>query len=510
MTVDSFLAPERCVFLERTEKQEVITELVAALWRSQPHLEYSSIFEAIWEREVQFTTRISPEIAMPHAQIPGMSQTYICAGLSKTGVVYDPKDESLVRLVFLVVGPPDHHLKVLSTLARYLSSEGILQALMESPDPANFYHRLIDAPAGTNLNSYAPLSAPSSTDPQILESIEYEAQLLGLEEDQHKSYQFARTLSGSKPSQNRIVLESALRIALSLEASTLFIHTREPETIQTWYRRTRQTETRDIRDYPPDYLDTLDEGSFTQSYPDLVLVESEPLFEIEDSKKSEFPWLHHLNLPYRQHTKASPVNLALLLALSKSIIHKGQRVVNIFQTSGEEYDSIEVTDLDRDFGVFFSMPFHDSSVDTQMEVFMRVLQIATELAAEGREGKPVGTVFVLGDGEQVAQFSQQMVVNPFRGYDEIERNILDPSLTETLKEFSRIDGAIVIKGNGTIVSAGTYLRVDRPVEPLPAGLGARHTAAAGITAVSRAISLAISESTRQVSIFYGGSRVMVL
>src|SRR5690606_16254283 len=117
---------------------------------------------------------------------------------------------------------------------------------------------------------------------------------------------------------------------------------------------------------------------------------------------------------------------------------------------------------------------------------------------------------VLGDADQVANFSQQMVVNPFRGYEPHERNILDPSLTETLKEFSRIDGAIIIRGDGVIVSAGTYLRVDRPVEDLPSGLGARHTAAAGITAVTRAVSLAISESTRQVSIFYAGSRVMVL
>jgi DNA integrity scanning protein DisA with diadenylate cyclase activity len=218
-----------------------------------------------------------------------------------------------------------------------------------------------------------------------------------------------------------------------------------------------------------------------------------------------------MNTPYRRGgSRANPVNLSILLGLSRGLIKKGQKILSVFSAGDEHLDSLEVSDIDRDFGVFFSMPFHGASQDTQMEVFMRVLQIATELAAEGREGKPVGTVFLLGDAQGTKPYCQQMVVNPFRGYDESERNILDPGLTETMKEFSRIDGAIVIRGDGVIISAGTYLRIDRPVHDLPAGLGARHTAAAGITAMSKAISIAISESTRQVSIFYGGDRVMVI
>ena len=46
----------------------------------------------------------------------------------------------------------------------------------------------------------------------------------------------------------------------------------------------------------------------------------------------------------------------------------------------------------------------------------RVLQIATDLAREGREGRAVGTTFVLGDCEQVQSLAQQLVINPFRGY----------------------------------------------------------------------------------------------
>jgi DNA integrity scanning protein DisA with diadenylate cyclase activity len=103
-----------------------------------------------------------------------------------------------------------------------------------------------------------------------------------------------------------------------------------------------------------------------------------------------------------------------------------------------------------------------------------------------------------------------MLMNPFKGYDPRQRNILDPGLAETVKELSRIDGAFVITDDGAIETAGTYLRVDVDVEGLTPGLGARHTAAAAITAVSEAVAIAISESTRQVSIFRHGRRIVVL
>ena len=133
-----------------------------------------------------------------------------------------------------------------------------------------------------------------------------------------------------------------------------------------------------------------------------------------------------------------------------------------------------------------------------------------ELADHGQGGKPTGALFVVGDAANVRAHCQQMLMNPFKGYDASHRNIVDPGLSETIKELSRIDGAFIIDDDGVIESAGTYLRVDADIPALPSGLGARHTAAAAITAVSEAVAVAISESTRQVSIFRHGRRVVVL
>jgi DNA integrity scanning protein DisA with diadenylate cyclase activity len=143
--------------------------------------------------------------------------------------------------------------------------------------------------------------------------------------------------------------------------------------------------------------------------------------------------------------------------------------------------------------------------DIRPAVFERVLSIAGELGLEGREGRPVGTVFVLGDTERVMSQSRQLVINPFHGYPESERNVLDTRLEETIKEFSALDGAFVIRGDGVVLSAARYLvPQEKALEPLPQGLGARHEAAAGITTTSRAIALCISHSTGTVSIYRHG------
>jgi diadenylate cyclase len=56
-----------------------------------------------------------------------------------------------------------------------------------------------------------------------------------------------------------------------------------------------------------------------------------------------------------------------------------------------------------------------------------------------------------------------------------------------------------------IETCGTYIRTTgQPEYELPRGLGARHHAAAAITAVTGAISVTVSESTGSITIFRNG------
>ncbi|MDC7241374.1 MAG: PTS sugar transporter subunit IIA [Spirochaetales bacterium] len=139
-----------------------------------------------------------------------------------------------------------------------------------------------------------------------------------------------------------------------------------------------------------------------------------------------------------------------------------------------------------------------------LEILSRVISLASELSRQGREGKPAGTIFVVGEYEQMQDYCRQLIINPFGGLKEHERSILDPGLSETIKEFSKIDGAYIIGNSGYIHSGGTYLSVPPHRMKLQPGLGARHAAALGITLVAPVASVVISESTGHIRVFWDG------
>ncbi|MEW6753074.1 MAG: diadenylate cyclase [Candidatus Latescibacterota bacterium] len=205
------------------------------------------------------------------------------------------------------------------------------------------------------------------------------------------------------------------------------------------------------------------------------------------------------------------LELAVLSALWEGLLDPGQVVICLYGGAPSSLlDSLRVVDLDRDFGAFLSLRAELQASDIDHHVLDRLLNLAIELAREGREGRPVGALFVLGDAERVGQRAQQMVANPFRGYAEEERHLLDPSLEETLKEFSLLDGAIVVRGDGVILSAGTYLVTEGARVEVEAGLGARHVAGAAITAATGAVAIVVSGSTGAVRLYKGGRAVLVL
>ena len=148
--------------------------------------------------------------------------------------------------------------------------------------------------------------------------------------------------------------------------------------------------------------------------------------------------------------------------------------------------------------------------DVNPEVLVRILDLTARLSLEGREGKPVGASFIVGDDQKVLSFTRQMTINPFRGYPEEERNILSPELEETVKEFASIDGVFIVRGDGVILTAGAYLQPPGGEKPIEPGLGARHTAAASITEATSSIAVVLSESTGTARLYRDGSVVMAI
>ncbi|MBP8981121.1 MAG: diadenylate cyclase, partial [Syntrophobacterales bacterium] len=199
-----------------------------------------------------------------------------------------------------------------------------------------------------------------------------------------------------------------------------------------------------------------------------------------------------LNVPNVNLTRVGQIKIAVTKGIALGIFKKGDKIVCLSGVPKFGYvDSIFVIDVGREFEILTSEYLTDLTEKVYPEVFGAILNLSIELAAQGREGRKVGTTFIIGDHDRVLQLSRQMIINPFMGYSENERNILNPELKETIKEFSAIDGAFVIREDGTIITAGRHLNAALESKDFPQGLGSRHIAAAGITSITNATAIVL-------------------
>jgi diadenylate cyclase len=125
----------------------------------------------------------------------------------------------------------------------------------------------------------------------------------------------------------------------------------------------------------------------------------------------------------------------------------------------------------------------------------RVVNLAVEIAREGREGRKIGTLFVVGDSEAVLEHSRPMILDPLYGHPHESKRIEDPNLRETLKELAQLDGAFVVSDEGVILSGARYIDAASNHVELPLGLGSRHVAAASVSSRTEAVAVAVSESS---------------
>jgi diadenylate cyclase len=217
-----------------------------------------------------------------------------------------------------------------------------------------------------------------------------------------------------------------------------------------------------------------------------------------------------LRIPDIHLGRINQLKMAIIQALSKGMVKKGDKWVCLSGIpKSKVLDNLIILEFGKEFEIISSSDLPVISEIAMPEVFDTLLSLALAISQEGKEGrKPIGTIFVLGKHEEVLKFSHPMVINPFQGYPEEEKNILDPRLKETIKEFSSIDGAFIFREDGVILAAGRHLDASGENIEIPLGLGSRHRAAAGITSLTDALAIVISEETGGVRIFHHGKIFM--
>jgi diadenylate cyclase len=204
-------------------------------------------------------------------------------------------------------------------------------------------------------------------------------------------------------------------------------------------------------------------------------------------------------------TVAERISLALIEAVANDHLNAGARVVVIYSGfEAETLDSITVVRLGEHLERLTSSDLRALETSVPFETLKAVVDIAIEIGREGREGKDVGAMLVIGDARNVISRSRLLGFDPFKGYRRKDRNIRDLKVREAIKEIAQLDGAFVISKDGTV--EGACRIIDAPIGglTLPKGLGTRHWTAAAITKVTKAVAVAVSQSTGAVRIFQDG------
>lgn len=202
------------------------------------------------------------------------------------------------------------------------------------------------------------------------------------------------------------------------------------------------------------------------------------------------------------------ITLALIESVANDLLRSGARIVVVYAAFDAELDSISTIRLGERLERLSSRDLRALETSVPFETLKAIVDVAVAVGREGREGKPVGTLLVVGDTREVVSRSRTLGFDPVKGYRRKERNIRDARVREAIKEIAQLDGAIVVARDGTVESACQMIDAPTAGLALPKGLGTRHWTAAAITKVTAAVAVAVSESTGTVRIFQNGEIVL--
>src|SRR5437764_5427583 len=227
--------------------------------------------------------------------------------------------------------------------------------------------------------------------------------------------------------------------------------------------------------------------------------------EVLARKLKENPALTVLDIEPGPTPTEERMSLALLEAVATERLQTGATVVAVYnrleteQDHPDQIDSVSVIHLGEHLERLSAQDLRKLDTHVPLETLRAVVDLATEIGREGREGKPVGTMFVVGDTRKVLSMSRPINLNPFRGYNRDERDIRDPKVREQIKDIAQLEGAILIRRDGIAEAACMYI-ADTTTEEitLSKGLGTRHGAAAAISKQTRAVAVAGSQSSGTV------------
>ena len=440
MRLERHIARNRFVELTSHDLKGALGELLDNASACFSDLKRDSLLRGLLQREGTMTTYLGNGVALPHVRVKMPRRYVLVIGRSRDGIVHDGTLDG--ERAHLVI------LLLADERARdYLQVLATVARLVKEPE---LVASLVGAPTLTDLHD------------RLL------AGLGGI---------LSRPVQAQQNRINRLMIREADRVARGAGCRAIMV-------------------------FGDTFVGGIEPGAWFPKTKTILVTRNH--IDLDDESDADRA-VQVIQVRSFSNQRLAQLRSAMFVALTREIISFSDRICCVGGLAGSnQFDTVVIVDVEREFQTLLGGQADLLPDDVKPEVLERVIAIAMELGVEGREGKPVGCLFVVGDTAHVERLTKPLVLNPFYGYKEEDRNILNPFMDETVKEFSSIDGAFVIRGDGVVASAGSLLQAADNDHVLPSGLGSRHAAAAAVSVATDCVSIVVSSSTGQVTLFRRG------
>ena len=237
----------------------------------------------------------------------------------------------------------------------------------------------------------------------------------------------------------------------------------------------------------------------------LIIASNDP----EIHAATEAAGLRSILLEMPESSIQNQLTQAMLEGVANEVISSGSTVVAVFSNfDTEEIDTISVLKLTERLGRLTARDLKKLETKVPLDTLKMVVDLAVEIGRDGREGKAIGTMFVVGDHRKVLEDSRPAGFDMVKGYNRKDRSMSDARVREGLKEIAQLDGCFVISADATVEASARIIDTS-PVElTMTKGLGSRHFAGAAISKNTKAIAVVVSQSSGTVRIFQNGEVVL--
>ena len=125
--------------------EDLLTQMMQQISNKIPIIPYESTLEQLKHRELETPTFIGKGVAVPHSYCPELSKSICMITKLQDPLTLETVDNQGIKLAFLLLSPPENpkmHLRILSDIAKLISTDGMIENILNSKSSNQAIHIL--------------------------------------------------------------------------------------------------------------------------------------------------------------------------------------------------------------------------------------------------------------------------------------------------------------------------------------------------------------------------------